>query len=373
MRDSRKILLMYITLNSGHHHASLAIENALKTISPSINILNINAFGYTNPILEKVINRTYLGVIKNRPEVWEYLYDNPKVLRSVQGLRDLIHKLNSKKLKTLLEDFKPSAVICTQAFPCGMIADYKKELNLELPLFGVLTDHAPHSYWIFRDVDYYITPSEASKESFIKNGVEGSRIKAFGVPIDPKFTKEHDKIEVSRKIGLDPETPTVLIMGGSQGLGPVENMLDVLEGIESRFQLAVVCGTNKRLEKLLSKRARRYRKRLIVFGHVQNIDELMEVSTLVVTKPGGLTTSEALSKDLPMIIVHPIPGQELKNTEFLLQQGVAVRADDFEDIVTLVQELLLNKTKLDEMRKRASELKKPNAAMDIAKLVLDTR
>ena len=372
MRDSKKILLMYITLNSGHHRASLAIENAVKKLSPSVETLNINAFAYTNPILEKVINRTYIGVIKNRPEVWEYLYDNPKVLLSVQGLRDAIHKFNSKKLKTLLKDFKPSAVVCTQAFPCGMIADCKKELDSNLPLFGVLTDHAPHSYWIFSDVDYYVTPSDASKENFVRNGVAESRIKAFGIPIDPRFTRNHDRGEVCKRSGLDSELPTVLIMGGSQGLGPVESIVNTLESIDVCFQLAVVCGTNKKLQRALFKRTKRYKKKMIVFGHVHNVDEIMEISSLVITKPGGLTTAEALAKDLPMIIVHPIPGQEAKNTGFLLEQGVAVRAQDSLDIAALTQELLLNKTKLDEMRMRCRGLKKPNAAMDIARLVLDT-
>ncbi len=367
----KKILLMYITQNSGHHRASLAIENALRRISPSVKTLNINAFGYINPILEKVINRTYMEVIKNKPEVWEYLYDNPKVLKSVQRLRDAIHRFNSKKLKKMLEDFKPDAVVCTQAFPCGMIADYKKNLELDLPLIGVLTDHAPHSYWIFDRVDCYITPSEMSKESFVRNGVDSSKIKLFGIPIDPKFSKGYEKKLSCRKLGLDPEIPTVLIMGGSQGLGPVEDIVDILEEREVFFQIAVVCGTNKKLQKILHRRMPRYKKRLIVFGHVENVDELMDLASIVITKPGGLTTSEALAKDLPMIIVHPIPGQEEKNTDFLSQQGVAVRAEDSEDIATLVQELLLNSTKLDEMRRRASELKKPNAAMDIAKLVLD--
>lgn len=370
MQDNKKILLLYITSNSGHHSASIAIERSLKRISPSVETLNINAFGYTNPILEKVINRTYMGVIRNKPEVWEYLYDNPKVLKSVQGLRDAIHRFNSKKLKTILEEFKPDACICTQAFPCGMIADYKKNLNLNLPLFGVLTDHAPHSYWIFRDVDYYITPSEVSKESFVKNGVLESRIKAFGIPIDPKFSKKHDKDEVCKKLGLDSLKPTVLIMGGSQGLGPVEDIVDILEVIDISFQIVVVCGVNKKLEKMLSRRSSRCRKKMLVFGHIENVDELMEASSVVVTKPGGLTTAEALAKDLPMIIVHPIPGQEMKNTDFLLQQGVAVKAEDSEDIAALVQELFLNTTKLDEMRKKASLLKKPTAAMDIARLVL---
>ncbi|MFC1508783.1 glycosyltransferase [Candidatus Omnitrophota bacterium] len=361
---------MYITLNSGHHSASLAIERALKEVSSSVETLNINAFRYTNPILEKLINRTYMEVIKNRPEVWEYLYDNPKVLKSLQGMRDIIHRFNSKKLKTLVEDFKPNVVVCTQAFPCGMIADCKKNLALDVSIFGVLTDHAPHSYWIFRDVDYYIMPSEASKERFMKDGVNESKIKVFGIPISTKFGRKHVKVEICRNLGLNPDLPTVLIMGGSQGLGPVENIINVLESIDISFQLVVICGTNKKLERVLNKRAARYKKKLLVFGRIENVDEIMEVSSIVITKPGGLTTSEALAKDLPMIIVHPIPGQEAKNTEFLLKQGVALKAEDSEDIAALVRELLPNGTKLDEMRKRAAILKKPNAAMDTAKLIL---
>lgn len=362
---------MYITLNSGHHRAACAIENALKQISPGTQTLNINAFAYTNPILEKIINQTYMSVIKNKPEVWEYLYDNPKVLKSVQGMRDAIHKFNSKKLKALLEDFRPDAVVCTQAFPCGMIADYKYNSNLSLPLVGVLTDHAPHSYWIFPNVDCYLVPSEASREKFIKNGIDQTKIKVFGIPIDPKFSKQHDKNELCDKLGFDRQKPIVLIMGGSQGLGPVENIVNMLGGIDIEFQFVVVCGSNARLEKRLRARAKKYLKKLLVLGHVDNVDELMEVSSLVITKSGGLTTAEALSKDLPMIIVHPIPGQELKNTEFLLNQGVALRAEDSEDIAALVQELLLHSNKLTEMRLRAAELKKPGAALDIADLVLN--
>lgn len=362
---------MYITLNSGHHQASLAIEDALKRISPSIETLNINAFAYTNPILEKVINRTYTSVIKNRPEVWEYLYDNPKVLRSVQGLRDAIHKFNSKKLDILLDDFMPDACICTQAFPCGMIADYKKNRQIHLPLMGVLTDYAPHSYWIFDNVNYYVTPSETSKGRFVKNGVDESKIRIFGIPINPRFGEKNDKDEINRGMGLNPEIPTLLIMGGSQGLGPVRDIVKILEGIEIPFQLIVVCGTNKNLERVLKKTISRYKKNLVVLGHVENVDQLMEISSIIITKPGGLTAAEACAKDLPMIIVDPIPGQEAKNTEFLLQQGAALKAEDSEDIAALVRELLLNHTKLEEMRSRAGELKKPNAAIDIAMLALN--
>ncbi len=367
-----KVLLMYITFNSGHYQASLSIENALKALSPGIETLNINAFSYTNPILERIINRTYLGVIRNTPEVWEYLYDNPKVLKSVQRLRNLIHRYNSAKLKILLDDFKPNAIVCTQAFPCGMVADYKKSFNLNVPLFGVLTDHAPHSYWIFDNVDYYIVPSEKTRIRLSRNGVPLEKICVFGIPINISFERPLDRDKIIQRLNLDSQVPTVLIMGGSQGIGPIEEVVETLEDTSLELQLIVVTGINKRLYKYIQRRSKHYKKRCLVYGYVDNIDELMEISHLIVTKPGGITTSEALAKSLPMIIVNPIPGQEAKNAEFLLEEGVVLKAEDVEDIVALIEELLTNRLKLEQMRRQAALLGKPRAAMDIANLVLGT-
>lgn len=371
MRRNKKILLMYITLNSGHHRAACAIENALKHISPGTQTLNINAFGYTNPILEKIINQTYMSVIKNKPEVWEYLYDNPKVLRSVQGMRDAIHKFNSKKLKTLLEDFKPDAVVCTQAFPCGMIADYKVTHNSSLPLIGVLTDFYPHSYWIYDSVDLYAVASDDARDRLISNGVSSEKIKVTGVPIDIKFNIRCDKVRSRMSLGLDPYKKTVLIMGGSGGLGPIKKVVHSLDRINSDIQMIVVSGTNSRLNAYLTRRAGRMNKKVFVIGYAENIDELMDMSDLIITKPGGLTASEALAKHVPIIIINPIPGQEAKNTEFLLQNGAAVRAKTEEDLAILVDNLCVAKAKLEDMKKAIENIARPSSAIDIAKTLLE--
>jgi UDP-N-acetylglucosamine:LPS N-acetylglucosamine transferase len=172
----KRILLLYISNNSGHHRAIKAIDEALHSEIPGIRTLSINSFNYTNPILEKVINSVYNKVIKTKPEVWEYLYDNPKIVRRTRKVRKLIHKFNSGKLKKLLKNFKPDAVICSQAFPCGMIADLKKTYNLDFPLVGVLTDYAPHSYWMYDNVDAYIVPSEQTKDRFIRNNIKETRV-----------------------------------------------------------------------------------------------------------------------------------------------------------------------------------------------------
>lgn len=368
---SKRILLMYISLNSGHHSASLAIEEALKESAARVEILNINALNYTNPILEKIIIKTYIGLIKRTPEVWEYLYDNPQVLKNTRKLRNLIHRFNSLKLKTLLNDFKPDAVACTQAFPCGMVADYKKTYKVDLPLLGILTDYAPHSYWLYDEVDVYIVSCEEAKDKLIKNGIPPEKIKTWGIPISPKFNRWHRREDIFNKLNLNPSLPTVLIMGGGRGFGPIEEVMLSLAKITRAIQILVVTGTNRRLLKWLHKKGLHLKNETHVFGYVNNIEELMEISTLVITKPGGLTTAEALCKNLPMVIANPIPGQEANNTRFLLNAGVAVRAKNKEELIILTEELLNNPAKLEQMRDAAKIYSKPNAAVEAAKLLLE--
>ncbi len=367
----KRVLLMYISVSSGHHRAALALEKALKILAPDVEAMTINSLNYTNPLVEKVINKTYMGVIKNKPEVWEYLYDNPKVFRSLSKLRDLIHRFNSGKLKVLLDDFKPDAIACTQAFPCGMVADYKSSFGLDIPLIGVLTDCYPHSYWLFDSVDYYIVNSEAATAKLMEHGIPREKIKIYGIPIDPKFSEKADIGSIASKIGLNKDLPTVLIMGGGQGLGPIPEIVSSLNRINVNIQILIVAGSNKNLLDWLEKRKQGFRMRTFVYGYASNIDELMSVSTLVITKPGGLTISEAVSKSLPIIIINPIPGQEAKNAEYLLKERVAVKADSISDAGILTEALLGQRSKLEQMRQNAKRIAKPDSAVDIARLILE--
>ena len=367
----KKILLLYISEDSGHHCASIAIERALCKLSPGIETSNLNLFNYTNPIMEKVINCAYMSVVKRKPEIWDYLYDNPKVLRQVQKLRDRIHRSNTGKLKALLDEFKPDGVICTQAFPCGLIADYKKTALLEVPLIGVLTDYAPHSYWIFDNVDRYIVPSHETGKKLTENGIEPSRIMEYGIPLEAKFSEKLDKDAIAARMALDKGASTILVMGGTQGLGPIKELVALLDRSHLKLNTIIACGTNKKLYRWLMRRAGHFRKRTVILPYADNVDELMEVSDMIVTKPGGITTAEALAKGLPMLIVNPLPGQEAMNTKFLLSEGVAVKAQEPVDVATLLEELLYHKAKLRLMSEKARNLSKPDSAVRIASLVLE--
>ncbi len=368
---AKRIILMYISEVSGHHSATLAVERALKTLQPEAEILNINAFNYTNPISEKIVNRLYLGVIKRTPQIWDYLYDNPVVVKKIEKIRENIHKFNSPKLKNLFDKFKPDALLCTQAFPCGMCADYKKTYNSGIPLVAVLTDYIPHSYWVYDTVNYYITPSEDVTLRLMKKGVPDNKIKSLGIPFDPKFNEPVNTNKVIQKYKLDANSPIILIMGGGQGLGPIKTIVRSLEKVKPQIQELIVTGINKRLYKSLKRKIKKYKKKILLFGYVDNIEELMSISDIIITKPGGVTTSEVLAKNLPMVIIKPIPGQEANNTAYLTEKRAAIKIDKPEDINLAIEDLCANPLKLDRLRDAARRISKPNASLDIARLLLE--
>ncbi|MDD2689835.1 MAG: glycosyltransferase [Candidatus Omnitrophica bacterium] len=369
--SAKRIILMYISEISGHHSATLAIEKAIRSLEPQTEILNINAFNYTNPISEKIINRLYMSVIKSTPGIWDYLYDNPNVVKNIEKIKDAVHKFNSPKFKVLFDEFKPDVVACTQAFPCGMVADFKKTYNSDITLVAVLTDYVPHSYWIYDSVNFYISPSEEVSQRLLKKGVEKEKIKAFGIPFDQKFNQPQDRHSLCQKFNLHANIPTILIMGGGHGLGPIKTIIESLENVYEEIQEIVVAGTNKKLYNSLTKVIKKCKKQILLFEYVDNINELMAISDIVISKPGGVTAAEVLTKGLPMIIVSPIPGQEANNTAYLTQKGAAIKLDEPEQINFIIDDLLENQDKLERLSRSASVISKPNSSLDIAKLLLE--
>ena len=204
----------------------------------------------------------------------------------------------------------------------------------------------------------------------IKKGVPPEAIKVFGIPIQLSFAKRLNKKMIADKLGFYLNSPIFLIMGGGQGLGPIKVVVKSLMKVNSNFQMIVLAGTNQGLVRWLKKIPKKTDKRIAVYEYVDNVDELMEISTLIITKPGGMTTSEALAKGLPMVVINPLPGQEMRNTDFLLKHGVAIRVDKTNDIGEEIDLLLRSPERLAAMRKASLENGHPYAALDISKLIL---
>lgn len=369
----KKILLMYISRNSGHHRAACAIEQAIKLNNRDHETLAVDGINYTNPVLGRIVNKTYMGVIRTRPEFWGYLYDNPTIVRKIQRLRELIHNYNSSKLTTLIENFRPDAVICTQAFPCGMVADLKKSKNVGVGLYGVLTDYAPHSYWIFGNVNAYFVPSKETGEKLARNGVPSHKIIDTGIPIDPRFRTAKERTALIEKFGYRHDQPIVLIMGGSQGVGPLREAYLSLLQVTKPIQIVAITGANRGLFHWFKRqvaRAGRFGKQLTVHSYTSAIDELMEIATVLISKPGGITTAEACAKGLPLVILQPIPGQEEMNANYLMKHAVAVKVNRPQEAGVIAEEMLFNRGSLEDISIRARSFARPESAQNIADFVL---
>jgi processive 1,2-diacylglycerol beta-glucosyltransferase len=369
---SKRVLLLYISEVSGHHRATLAIETALKIIDPGTQVLNLNAFNYTNPISEKIINQLYMSVIKTAPGIWDYLYDNPAVVRNIARIKDSVHKFNYVKLQKLFDKFKPDVVACSQAFPAGMVADFKKMYGAPFKVVGVLTDYIPHAYWIYDTIDYYITPADDISAKLVERGVPAAKIKPLGIPFDPVFNTQKNKRETRVKLGLDPDYPVILMMGGGHGIGPMKTIVKSLAKSRHPIQEIIVAGKNRSLYKSLKKKIKKRSRRVLLFEYVNNVHELMRASDMIITKPGGVTTAEVLAQGLPMIIMKPLPGQESHNSAYLTHKGAALRVDKPSRMHEVIDGLLDRPEKLQALRNAAGKLAKPNASEDIARLLLDS-
>lgn len=370
MSSPKNILILYITERSGHHHAALALKKGFEARDPAVRVSCVNAFHYIFPVAERLIHLSYLFVIRRFPFIWRSMYDKPGFVSSTDGVKQWIHRRAMTKMKELLRQTRPDAILCTQAFPCGLFSFYKRECGASYRLFGVLTDFAPHAYWVHDEVDGYVVGSEQTKTWLIDKGVSADKILPLGIPIDPKFSRFLDKEEIMANYGLDRKIPTILLMGGGHGLGPIKKVLKQLDASRMSLQFVVVCGINEKLYRWLMKQ--RFGKRMLAFRYTDQIDRLMTVASLIITKPGGITTAEALAKQLPMIVLNPIPGQEKRNTDFLVSQHAAMNVNCVADIPGAVEHILTDLSKATSMKRSIVDagLDKPKSAEDTARFVL---
>nr|AEQ20582.1 diacylglycerol glucosyltransferase [uncultured bacterium CSLF42] len=350
-------------MSSGHQRAAEAVREALGLLTPTWETYGVDSLSYAYPNIGKLIARTYLEVLRRTPVLWDYIYDNPDVETATREIREVLNRISSPKLGTLVRHHQPQAIVCTQAVPCSVFAAEKRRGNLGIPLMAVITDFAIHQYWIYKEVDLYCVASEEARRDLIRRGIHASKIVITGIPISPVFLRRQLKPQARSRLRLDPERPTVLIMGGSQGLGPLQELLDHLHGLPIQFIISA--GVNRELYRSLSKKYV-HDKKVRLFGYTRLINNLMDAADLLITKPGGLTSSEALAKGLPLIITNPIPGQEERNARYLLKNGVAERADEPAQIATLVNHLFQHPTKLRRMAEKTKDVARPYAAMEVA-------
>ncbi|MBN1824505.1 MAG: glycosyltransferase [Endomicrobiales bacterium] len=360
-----RILFLYATRNSGHQKAAEAVKIEIHRILPDVKTFEVDFFTKNYPNLGPFIARMYLEIVRSVPHAWDYLYDSEGFASITRELRQFFAFLNITKIRGVLKEHKPDAIICTQAIPAGFIAAEKAKKKITTPLYITVTDFVANPYWPDNNVDCYFVPDEKIKTDLVRRGIPGNHIRTTGIPINRRFAASVPKPAAKKKMGLKPHNPAVLVMGGTQGIGQISEASDILSTRFKTAQLVIVAGHNNYLHNTLRKKYHS-NKSIHVLGHAANVSRLMDAADILITKPGGITSAEAMSKGLPMIILSPLPGQEERNAEFLVKHGIAERCRDITHLPRIVESFLNDPAKTDNFRSQALSHAKPFAASEIA-------
>jgi processive 1,2-diacylglycerol beta-glucosyltransferase len=366
-----RVLIATVTCGAGHLAAAAALEEAWPAAHPGDVIEKIDLLKLFSPLHRKIYSDGYVKLVERAPELWGMVFaksDNPKLLQRLKLIQRKFPSGSKQRFARHVQQFKPDVVLCTHYLPLETLTPLREKSAGVRPFVAcIVTDFEAHALWMESCVDLYCVAAEETKARLVARGVAAENIAVTGIPIASKFSSRPDAKAVRKQYGLRDDLPVLLVLSGGFGMGPVAEILAELDKSPGQFQTLVVTGRNEELRRKLATQNRKHPTH--VLGFSTNMHELMAVADLIITKPGGLTTSEALALGKPLFILNPIPGQEAANSDFLLERGAAAKANRVEDLPYRIEQLLGSK-KLSEMGKVAKALGRPNAAQVICREVL---
>ena len=364
----KQILILHGSAGFGHQKAAEALAGALAKRAPGVKIDVRDALDYFPPWLKRLYAGIYLFLINRAPLVWGLNYtffDCRLVAPVVDFARRHLNGIMARGLaRTLLEE-KPDVVFCTHFLSAEIIADLKRRRKFAGRSVTVITDFLVHRFWVFRETDLYAVATEKTKEALVGMGIDAGRIAVTGIPVDAKFARTGDRSSVAARLGLRPDAFTVLLTSGGVGSGP---MLEALRGVIAagpRIQIAVIAGRNEAF-KAEAESIARGRDNIKVFGFVNNMDEFMDASDVIVGKGGGLTLSEALAKQKIFFIISPVPGQEIHNAACLDALGASVWVRSLPELERRLKELAENPALREKYRQAIARVARPDSASRVA-------
>jgi len=371
-----RILLLYTSDISGHYRAAEAIKQALEKLYPQVQVKEENLFNHGNCLIVKIMDALYYTMVKLAPWLWDLLWDNKLIYWLIFPLRNFLYHCNSSRLyKEVIAPFSPQAVICTHNIACALYSTIKRKKSLSYLLAAVPTDYALHPYWFYKNVDFYFLAHEGLRENLQRKGIPSYKIRTTGIPILSAFSEHKDRQKLKKKWGLKKDILTILLMGGGQGMGSLRQIVLDLNKLRLPVQLLVVSGTNHGLEEKFQEMKPKLDVPMRVWGYVEEIDELMEVSDLLISKPGEITTAEDLVKGLPIGIVNSLGGQEKRNQELLLKKKIAFKLSNKKEMTDFIVRFLHKSPESFDFKERQTkvkELAKPRAALDIARIIIQS-
>lgn len=343
---------------------------ALAREDPSVVTTIVDSYKYAALVVSRVVSSGYLRMVKTIPQMYRYIYDRAERATEVGPFRTWAHQFTAGNLRPLIERERPDVVVCTHAFPCGAMAEYKRMYTDAPPVVGIVTDFAVHAFWIHTNVDGYAVAGDAVRNAMIARGISPERVVASGIPIREEFTASGESTASLReRLDLPRDRAIALMMGGGLGIGPLERMMRALETVPVPIAAVVVAGRNPRSERRVRATAETIGYPVRALRFVENVYDYMHAADVFVTKPGGLSTAEALVAGVPMILCKPLPGQEERNARFLSDIGAAVRARNVRELPSAVNAILGDRERQAAMVRAARSAARPRAAGDAASMI----
>jgi processive 1,2-diacylglycerol beta-glucosyltransferase len=365
-----RITVCSVSAGAGHLRAAEAVCAAAR--ARGHEAVHIDVMDLVPRLFRKVYADSYLGVVEKRPALWGYLYhvsDRPKADTLAGRLRRAVERLNTRRLTARLAETAPDAVVCTHFLPAQILARLKGLGRFAPPVWTVVTDFDVHALWI-HPVDGYAVASEEVAVRLRDRDPAARRIAVTGIPISPVFAAPPPRAVAAAELGLDHGKPTFLLMSGGFGVGAIDLLAERILSVPGDFQLVALAGRNAELLARLEALALRHPGRLRPMGFTKTIERVMACADLAISKPGGLTTAECLAVGLPMLVVSPIPGQEERNADHLLEHGAALKAHDAAGVEHRVRRVLAEPDLLPRLRAAARTLGRADAADRVLDAVL---
>ncbi len=363
-----KALIISVKAGFGHHSTANAVIDYFNEKGVSCEMLD--TFEYINPTLADSIDNGYLFSTKYFPEVFGKAYD---MLDKREEKWDkfspiaVLSKLVSNKLKDFITEYNPDVIVGTHSYACMLMTYLKEKDIVKCPLVGIITDFTVHPFWESTDLDYYVTADSLLENQLKKKGIPAEKMLPFGIPIRRNFSEKIPKQEARQTIGIE-DKKTVLVMMGSMGYGNIVKDIKTIDEIDADFQVLCVCGNNEKMRREIEGKS--WNKKIIPFGFVNNIDVMMDAADCIITKPGGLTTSEFLAKKLPAVIMNAIRGQEDRNAEFLVNNGAAIVVTETFGLDEALFEIMKSPWRLEVLRQSVEHLGKPNSTRDVCEFII---
>lgn len=372
LTNKYKIMIMTASVGCGHDRVAKVIEKQLLDKHENIEIKIVDFIDIFPPTMGQFIKGAYLKMVDKAPNWYNLLYK----LTAKSGQKNKVSSIFTykykKKICALIRTFNPHMVLFTNPFPLILVSQLKRKNKIHTYTASIITDYTAHSVWLDSTVNSYFVGSNILKKEMMDRGINTFKIHVTGIPIDEKFNIPVNREEKMAELELDVNLPTVLIMGGGLGLGPIEEILETTDKIDRPLQLIVVAGKNESLKYELENRMYNQKHNVKVFGFCSNIHELMECSHLLISKAGGLTMAEAVAKKLPILVFDPIPGQEVKNAQYFSNIGAAMYLKNLEEVKNAIDELLYKRPKKrQEMIGCCSMICKPYAAEEVSEFILE--